>query len=49
VLSLAQLLLVGTGVVFYLIQAPAWLVFWSFVLMLAGYIFTISAIAGTGG
>lgn len=37
VLSLLQLLLVGVGVVFYLTHAPAWLIFWSFALLLVGY------------
>jgi UDP-N-acetylmuramyl pentapeptide phosphotransferase/UDP-N-acetylglucosamine-1-phosphate transferase len=39
ILSLAQLLLVGIGVAFYLVQAPALLVFWSFVLLLAAYFY----------
>jgi UDP-GlcNAc:undecaprenyl-phosphate/decaprenyl-phosphate GlcNAc-1-phosphate transferase len=37
VLSLAQLVLVGIGVCFYLIHAPAAVVFWSFVLLMAAY------------
>lgn len=37
ILSLVQLVLVGIGVCFYLIQAPAAVVFWSFVLLLAVY------------
>ena len=36
-LGLVQLVVVGIGVVFYLTQAPAWLVFWSFVLLLSVY------------
>jgi UDP-GlcNAc:undecaprenyl-phosphate GlcNAc-1-phosphate transferase len=37
VLSLAQLVLVGIGVCFYLIHAPAAVVFWSFALPMAAY------------
>lgn len=37
VLSLVQLVFVTIGVVFYLAEAPAWLVFWSFVLLLVAY------------
>jgi len=37
VLCLVQLVLVGTGVCFYLIHAPAAVVFWSFVLLMAAY------------
>lgn len=37
VLSLGQLLLVGVSVVFYLTHAPAWLVFWSYALLLVAY------------
>jgi UDP-GlcNAc:undecaprenyl-phosphate GlcNAc-1-phosphate transferase len=36
-LSLAQLVLVGIGVSFYLIHAPAAVVFWSFVLLVVVY------------
>jgi UDP-GlcNAc:undecaprenyl-phosphate GlcNAc-1-phosphate transferase len=36
-LSLAQLLLVGIGVIFYLEHVPAWFIFWSFVLLLVIY------------
>lgn len=36
-LSLAQLVLVGIAVAFYLTHAPAWLVFWSFVLLMLVY------------
>ena len=39
ILSLAQLVLVGIGVVFYLVHAPALLVFWSFILLLAAYFY----------
>ena len=37
ILSLAQFNMVGIGVLFYLFNAPAKLVFWSFVLLLAAY------------
>jgi len=37
VLSLAQLILVGIGVIFYLAQVPAWIIFWSFVLLMLFY------------
>lgn len=37
VLGLAQLILVGTGVVFYLTHIPAWIIFWCFVLLLVCY------------
>lgn len=37
ILSLAQLILVGVGVLFYMVHAPALLVFWSFMLLLAAY------------
>jgi UDP-GlcNAc:undecaprenyl-phosphate GlcNAc-1-phosphate transferase len=36
-LSLAQLILVGIGVMFYLAQVPAWIIFWSFVLLFVNY------------
>jgi len=36
-LSLAQLLLVGIGIIFYLEHVPAWVIFWSFVLLLVIY------------
>lgn len=36
-LSLVQLLLVGIGVTFYLMHAPAWLVFWGFVILMLAY------------
>ncbi|MDH4234322.1 MAG: undecaprenyl/decaprenyl-phosphate alpha-N-acetylglucosaminyl 1-phosphate transferase [Gallionella sp.] len=39
VLSLVQLILVTIGVIFYLTQAPAWLVFWSFALLVVFYYF----------
>jgi UDP-GlcNAc:undecaprenyl-phosphate GlcNAc-1-phosphate transferase len=41
VLSLAQLVLVGIGVCFFLIQAPAALVFWSFMLFMAVYYYRL--------
>ena len=37
VLSLAQMVLVGIGVCFYLVHAPATVVCWSFVLLMAVY------------
>jgi len=37
VLSLAQLMLVCIGVMFYLAQVPAWIIFWSFVLLMLFY------------
>jgi undecaprenyl-phosphate alpha-N-acetylglucosaminyl 1-phosphatetransferase len=37
VLSLAQLILVGIGVIFHLKHVPAWIIFWSFVLLMALY------------
>ena len=39
VLSLAQLILVGIGVIFYLAHMPAWIIFWSFVLLMVFYYF----------
>jgi UDP-GlcNAc:undecaprenyl-phosphate GlcNAc-1-phosphate transferase len=39
ILSLAQLVLVGIGMLFYFFHAPALLVFWGFVLLLAAYFF----------
>src|SRR5450759_4253289 len=39
VLSLAQLILVVIGVIFYLAHVPAWIIFWSFVLLLVFYYF----------
>jgi UDP-GlcNAc:undecaprenyl-phosphate GlcNAc-1-phosphate transferase len=39
VLSLAQLILVGIGVMFYLEHTPAWIIFWSFVLLMVLYYF----------
>jgi UDP-GlcNAc:undecaprenyl-phosphate/decaprenyl-phosphate GlcNAc-1-phosphate transferase len=41
VLSLVQLVLVGIGLCFYLTHAPAWLVFWSFVLLMAVYCYQL--------
>ena len=41
ILSLVQLALVGTGVFFYLIDAPAYVVFWSFVLLMVAYSFRL--------
>jgi len=41
VLSLAQLVLVGIGVCFYLIHAPAAVVFWSFALPTAAYYYRL--------
>jgi len=37
VLGLAQLILVGIGVIFYLAHVPAWIIFWCFVLLLVFY------------
>ena len=39
ILSSAQMVLVGVGVLFYFVHAPALLVFWSFVLLLGAYFF----------
>lgn len=39
VLSLIQLMLVSAGVCFYLMQTPAWVVFWSFVVLMVAYYF----------
>jgi UDP-GlcNAc:undecaprenyl-phosphate/decaprenyl-phosphate GlcNAc-1-phosphate transferase len=39
ILSLAQLVMVGTGVLFYIFDVRAELVFWSFVFLLAAYFF----------
>lgn len=41
VLSLAQLALAGIGVCFYLTQAPAALVFWSFVMLFTAYYYRL--------
>ena len=41
VLGLAQLVLVGIGVFFYLIHAPSFVVFWSFVLLTAAYYYRL--------
>ncbi|MGA7749043.1 MAG: MraY family glycosyltransferase [Gallionella sp.] len=41
VLSLVQLVLVGIGVLFYLVHAPALLVFWSFMLLLSAYYYPL--------
>jgi len=41
VLSLAQLLLVGIGVCFYMIKAPAFVVFWSFIVLMAAYFYRL--------
>lgn len=38
-LGLVQLVLVGTGVVFYIAHVPAWIIFWCFVLLLVSYFF----------
>ena len=40
-LSLVQLALVGIGVFFYMIHAPSFLVFWSFVLLMAAYYYRL--------
>lgn len=37
VLGLVQISFVMIGVIFYMTQAPAWLVFWSFILLLVAY------------
>ncbi|MDD4912256.1 MAG: MraY family glycosyltransferase [Sideroxydans sp.] len=37
VLGLVQISFVMIGVIFYMTQAPAWLVFWSFILVLVAY------------
>ena len=37
VLSFAQLVLVAIGIAFYYFETPAWLVFWSFALVIAVY------------
>lgn len=39
VLSLVQLVLVGTGVFLYMIHAPDFVVFWSFIALLSAYIY----------
>lgn len=41
VLSLVQLALVGIGVCFYLFEAPAIVVFWSFMLLVAAYYYRL--------
>ena len=41
VLSLVQILMVGIGVCFYLMQAPAWLIFWSFAALLTAYFYRV--------
>lgn len=41
VLGLVQLLLVAIGVGFYLAHAPAWLIFWSFMLLMAAYYYRL--------
>ena len=38
-LGIVQLLLVGTGVIFYVVHAPDYVVFWSFVLLLSVYVY----------
>ncbi|MES1982941.1 MAG: MraY family glycosyltransferase [Pseudomonadota bacterium] len=40
-LSLAQTVLVGIGVIFYMMKAPAALVFWSFVMLITGYYYLL--------
>jgi len=40
-LSLVQLVLVGIGVFFYYVHAPSYLVFWSFMLLMAGYYYRL--------
>jgi len=40
-LSLVQLILVGVGVFFYMIHASSFLVFWSFVLLMAAYYYRL--------
>jgi len=39
VLSMAQLIMVGIGVMFYLAHVPAWIIFWCFVLLMVFYYF----------
>jgi hypothetical protein len=39
VLSMGQLIMVGIGVLFYLAHVPAWVIFWSFVLLMVFYYF----------
>ncbi|MBI5431128.1 MAG: undecaprenyl/decaprenyl-phosphate alpha-N-acetylglucosaminyl 1-phosphate transferase [Nitrosomonadales bacterium] len=41
VLGLAQLVLVGIGVVLYLVRAPSFVVCWSFVLLIAAYYYRL--------
>lgn len=43
VLSLLQLLLVCIGIVFYLTNAPSWIVFWSFIMLLGAYYYRFRA------
>jgi len=40
-LALAQFVLVMIGIIFYLYAAPAWLVFWSFVLVMGVYYYRL--------
>lgn len=47
VLSLVQLILVGIGVIFYLTQVSAWIIFCSFVLLLVFYYY-LSTMIGHG-
>ena len=41
ILCTAQILLIGTGILFHLFHAPAWLIFWSFTLLLATYCYCL--------
>jgi len=41
ILSLVQLVLVGIGVFFYHMHAPSYVVFWSFVLLMAAYYYRL--------
>ncbi len=41
VLGLAQIMLVGTGVCFYLVHAPSFVVFWSFMLVMTAYYYRL--------
>ena len=43
ILSLVQLLLVNIGVCLYMTHAPAWLVFWSFVLLISVYYYRLGS------
>lgn len=41
ILAAAQVAMVGAGVCFYLVKAPAAIVFWSFILLFAGYYYRL--------